>query len=129
VFSKTADYYDKLYAHKDYRAEADRLRTIIRQERPAAQTLLDVACGTGSHIEHLKAHYQVSGLDLEPGLLDVAQQNHPEVAFYQGDMVDFDLPAPIHGEAPNETRINPPTRTPQSPRAGPLPRHPRGQDA
>lgn len=92
MFSKTAQYYDKIYGQKDYRAEVECLRAIIaREPGPERQTLLDVACGTGSHIEHLKSHYQVSGLDLEPGLLELARQRHPKVAFYEGDMIDFDL--------------------------------------
>jgi ubiquinone/menaquinone biosynthesis C-methylase UbiE len=92
MFSKTARYYDKIYGQKDYQAEADRLHAIIQQELGSqGKRLLDVACGTGGHIQPLKAHYQVSGLDLEPGLLEIARQRHPEVTFYQGDMVDFDL--------------------------------------
>ena len=94
MFSRTAQYYDLIYAHqgKDYGAEVERLRAIIAQEPPTGRrTLLDVACGTGGHIAYLKAHYQVSGLDLEPGLLEVARERHPDVPFYQGDMADFDL--------------------------------------
>jgi ubiquinone/menaquinone biosynthesis C-methylase UbiE len=92
MFSKTAQYYDKIYAHKDYQAETAYLQAIIAQElQTQPQTLLDVACGTGSHIAYLKAHYRVSGLDLEPGLLDMARARHPEVTFHQGDMTDFDL--------------------------------------
>jgi ubiquinone/menaquinone biosynthesis C-methylase UbiE len=92
MFTKSAQYYDKIYGQKDYQAEGDRLHAIIQQElRSEAKTLLDVACGTGGHIQSLKVHYQVSGLDLEPGLLEIARQRHPDVTFYHGDMIDFDL--------------------------------------
>jgi len=92
MFSETAQYYDKLYSWKDYRAEVAYLQAIIEQEPPVeSRALLDVACGTGSHIAYLKAHYQVFGLDLECGLLEIARQRHPEITFYQGDMVEFDL--------------------------------------
>jgi ubiquinone/menaquinone biosynthesis C-methylase UbiE len=92
MFSKTAQYYDKIYGHKDYQAEVVSLQAIVEQEPGADRnTLLDVACGTGSHIDFLKAHYQVTGLDLEPGLLEMARQRHPQVAFHQGDMIHFDL--------------------------------------
>jgi SAM-dependent methyltransferase len=53
--------------------------------------LLDVACGTGRHIEHLKAHFDVEGLDLDEELLACARQRNPDVPFHHGDMVDFDL--------------------------------------
>jgi SAM-dependent methyltransferase len=92
MFSKTARYYDKIYAHKDYQGEAERLRAIIDARLCYSdKTLLDVACGTGAHIAHLKAYYDVSGLDLEPGLLEIARQEHPEVTYHRGDMIDFSL--------------------------------------
>jgi SAM-dependent methyltransferase len=92
VFSKTARYYEKIYANKDYRGEVERLRAIIDAElRSTGRTLLDVGCGTGAHIAYLKAYYRVTGLDLEPGLLKVARLRHPEVTFYEGDMVEFSL--------------------------------------
>ena len=92
MFSKTAQYYDKIYAHKDYQAEAAYLQAIVERDTHAGRkTLLDVACGTGGHIAYLKAHYQVSGLDLDPGLLEIARRRYPDVPFYQGDMIDFGL--------------------------------------
>jgi ubiquinone/menaquinone biosynthesis C-methylase UbiE len=60
MFSKTARYYDKFYAFKDYAGEAERLLAIIDDLlrsgdnlRPGGRQLLDVACGTGHHIDHL----------------------------------------------------------------------------
>ena len=92
MFSKTARYYDKLYSFKDYRAETDKLLELLGPPRsdPRA-TLLDVACGTGHHLEHLKAHFDCQGMDLDPVLLQVAQERAPELAFHEGDMTSFDL--------------------------------------
>lgn len=92
MFSKTARYYDKLYSFKDYRAETDRLLEIL--DLPSSDrkpTLLDVACGTGHHLEYLRAHFVCQGLDLDPILLEVAQERAPELTFHQGDMTDFAL--------------------------------------
>ena len=48
-YSEAAEFYDLLYeGDKDYAAEADLLAQVIRQCAPAASTLLDVGCGTGS---------------------------------------------------------------------------------
>jgi ubiquinone/menaquinone biosynthesis C-methylase UbiE len=92
MFSQTARYYDKIYGFKDYRAEAQALVQIADQElRSGGNRLLDVACGTGQHLEHLKDHFQVEGLDLDGGLLALARQRCPGVSFHQGDMTDFDL--------------------------------------
>ena len=92
MFSKTARYYDKLYSFKDYRAETDRLLDLLNlpssDQKP---TLLDVACGTGHHLEYLRAHFDCQGLDLDPILLEVAQERAPELTFHQGDMTHFAL--------------------------------------
>ncbi|MBN1919431.1 MAG: class I SAM-dependent methyltransferase [Verrucomicrobia bacterium] len=92
VFSRTAQYYDKLYAGKDYGGEVQRLISLLDMEPDENQmTLLDVACGTGLHLEHLMKHFCVEGLDICPELLDVARRRLPGVRFHLGDMTDFNL--------------------------------------
>jgi ubiquinone/menaquinone biosynthesis C-methylase UbiE len=92
VFTKTTRFYDKIYAFKDYPAEVEQLTAIIHERlRSGGNRLLDVACGTGQHVEYLKAHFEVEGLDINEELLDIAHQRNPNVPFHQGDMVDFDL--------------------------------------
>jgi SAM-dependent methyltransferase len=88
VFSRSAALYDPLYAtFKDYPAEVERLRELIGERR----TLLDVACGTGKHLELLRKHYDVAGVDLDPELLAIARERLPGVELHEGDMTDFDL--------------------------------------
>ena len=73
MFTKTAQYYDKIYSHKNYRAETQRLVAIIGEHlRSEGSRLLDVACGTGRHIEHLKERFDVEGLDICEELLEIA---------------------------------------------------------
>ncbi len=92
MFTKSAEWYDAIYAWKDYQREAERLHALIQQHaRRPASTLLDVACGTGQHLPHLKAHYTVEGLDLDEQMLALARQRHPDVVFHRADMVDFEL--------------------------------------
>jgi SAM-dependent methyltransferase len=97
VFAKTARYYDKLYAQKDYAGEVRRLIALM-DVRPTGDqvTLLDVACGTGLHLEQLAKHFIVEGLDICPELLDIARGRLPEVPFHLGDMLDFDLGRQFH---------------------------------
>ena len=91
MFSRSARIYDAIYASiRDYPHEAAELDRLIQDRRPGARTLLDVACGTGAHLEHLTA-YEVEGLDLDPEMLAVARERLPEVSFHEGDMADFDL--------------------------------------
>ncbi len=92
MFLKSQRFYDAIYAWKDYAGESQRLHTLIGQhKRSAGTTLLDVACGTGGHLTHLRHHYAAEGLDLDPEMLAIAHQKHPELRFHHGDMVDFDL--------------------------------------
>ena len=91
MFTKSARFYDAIYAFKDYEGEAARLQELIQAHVPGAATLLDVACGTGHHLQYLQPHYTVEGLDLDAELLAIARDRCPGVPFQEGDMVDFDL--------------------------------------
>jgi ubiquinone/menaquinone biosynthesis C-methylase UbiE len=92
MFTKTAALYDIIYHWKDYAAESNKLRHFIQQHKQTpSTTLLDVGCGTGRHLEHLRAHYVCEGLDLDPELLKAAAQRLPDVPLHQGNMIDFDL--------------------------------------
>lgn len=91
MFRKTARYYDAIYSWKDYRTEVDRLDRMIRERNHGARTLLDVACGTGKHLELLKDGYEVEGLDLDPEMLAIARVRLPGVTLHEGDMTSFAL--------------------------------------
>lgn len=55
--------------------------------------VVDVGCGTGRNTAHLHAlGLDVSGIDLSPGMLEVARRNHPELRFAEGSMTGMDLP-------------------------------------
>jgi len=91
MFSRSARLYDAVYASiRDYPREAAELDRLIQERRPGARTLLDIACGTGAHLEHLTG-YEVEGLDLDPEMLGVARERLPNVPLHEGDMADFDL--------------------------------------
>jgi ubiquinone/menaquinone biosynthesis C-methylase UbiE len=94
MFSKSAQYYDEIYASvdKDYAAEANKAHQIIQSyKKSTGKSLLDVACGTGFHASLLSRYYQVAGVDLDPEMLAVAKKKHPKIRFHQGDMTNFDL--------------------------------------
>ena len=91
MFSNSAHVYDAVYSFKDYAAESARIQALIEERSPGAATLLDVACGTGKHLEQLRAWYEVSGLDLDPQLLEIAQDRLGVVELHQRDMTSFSL--------------------------------------
>ena len=91
MFSNSAHFYDAVYSFKDYGSESQRLQALIEERSPGAATLLDVACGTGKHLEQLRAWYEVSGLDLDPQLLEIAQERLGVVELHERDMTSFSL--------------------------------------
>ena len=90
-YTSHPELYDAEYAFKDYAAESAALVEHVRRHAPAARTLLDVACGTGKHLEHLRAHFVCEGVDLDPGLLAVARTRVPDVPLGVADMRTLDL--------------------------------------
>jgi SAM-dependent methyltransferase len=92
MFSESAELYDLVYSFKDYPAEAARVRELVAAAGGRGEgTLLDVACGTGMHLESLRAHYAVEGTDLDDGLLAIARRRLPDVPLHHADMRGFDL--------------------------------------
>jgi ubiquinone/menaquinone biosynthesis C-methylase UbiE len=92
MFIKSATLYDAIYSWKNYADESEKIHALIQKhKRSPGSALLDVGCGTGAHIAHLKNFYAVEGLDLDEQLLEVARQRHPSVAFHHGDMAGFNL--------------------------------------
>lgn len=94
MFDKSAEIYDAIYAAqgKDYAAEARQVHEWIQQYKQSdGNALLDVACGTGRHDEHLQEWYRVEGLDLDADMLAIARDRCPDLTYHHANMVDFDL--------------------------------------
>ena len=97
MFTRSARFYDAVYAWKDYAGEVAWIVANVRERKPCARTLLDVACGTGKHLELLRESFEVEGLDLDPELLKIARERLDEaVPLHEGDMRDFDLGRRFH---------------------------------
>jgi SAM-dependent methyltransferase len=93
MFRNSAHIYDLIYEAegKDYASEAQAIREQVEARRPAAASLLDVACGTGGHLRYLAQWYDVGGVDLDAGMLSEARIAFPDVPFVEGDMQTFDF--------------------------------------
>ena len=94
MFRSTAHLYDLIYeaAGKDYAAESADLHDLISARNPTAASLLDVACGTGAHLAHLRAWYDLAGVDVDPAMLAQARRRLPEaVPLVEADMRSFSL--------------------------------------
>lgn len=94
MYNQSSKYYDALYASlgKDYAAESARVEQIVAERcRSGGNALLDVACGTGKHIEHLRERFSCEGLDVSRSMIEIAQERNPGVEFHLGDMIGFNL--------------------------------------
>jgi SAM-dependent methyltransferase len=84
-----APFYD---ATQGDRAEhAAYLRSLIEKHHPRAETVLELACGTGSILKQLQPHYEVTGLDRSERMLEVAGEKVPGVRLVHGDMTQTRL--------------------------------------
>jgi len=93
MYTRSAAFYDAIYSFKNYAAEAAMIDSIIRTRKlSSGNRLLDVACGTGRHIQELRARgYDADGVDLDENLLEIARARNPGAPFHLADMTDFDL--------------------------------------
>ena len=88
----TADVYDAIYSKKNYEAETATLKDFIGKYKiSSGNELLDVACGTGLHLQYLTDDFAITGIDLSKEQLIGAKKRLPKLTFAQGDMRDFDL--------------------------------------
>jgi len=92
-----AQFYDRLTQNVDYQAGSKVISGFFSQLAPDAETVLDLACGTGNLTAYLAQEgYRVTGMDLSEDMLAVAASKGIDSAvFVKGDMTDFALPEPV----------------------------------
>lgn len=95
VYERSAAIYNLMNraAGKNYAAESAQVTAAIRSRHPDASRLLDVACGTGGHLEYFRQEFSVTGIEPDPAMLQVARRSVPDVPLHEGDMRSFDLGA------------------------------------
>lgn len=91
MYHELADIYDRMYGSKDYKSESASLTEIITGHNPEASTILDVACGTGGHLEHLQHRFECEGLDLSDEMVRIARGKFPAMTFHVESMTEFEI--------------------------------------
>lgn len=89
-----ADVFEAIYRSrgKDWAQEAQDIVERIRARFPEADSLLDVACGTGIHLERFSQVFShCEGVDFAEPMLELAAERVPNVPLHVGDMRKFDL--------------------------------------
>ncbi|MFH9138823.1 class I SAM-dependent methyltransferase [Streptomyces sp. NPDC017524] len=89
-----AEVYEIFYRSrgKDWPAEAAHVTELVRTRCPEADSLLDVACGTGAHLETFTTLFKhTEGVEIADPMRELARKRLPEVTVHPGDMRAFDL--------------------------------------
>ncbi|MGQ0842197.1 class I SAM-dependent methyltransferase [Actinokineospora sp.] len=75
---------------KDYGAEAEDVAKLIRDRKPDAASLLDVAAGTGAHLRRFGELFDhVEGVELSESMVAFGRARYPDLVQHQGDMRSF----------------------------------------
>lgn len=92
LYGDLARYYDLIYSFKDYKKEVVRIKALVsKYKKSEGKELLDVASGTGHHLEYLKDEFSCIGVDVSNEILEVARKNVKGVVFKQADMTTLNL--------------------------------------
>ena len=89
VYESLARFYDEIQG--DRSAQLEYLRSLIRASHPAAESVLELACGTGELLRVLRADYAVEGVDASQAMLDAAAQKLGAVPLHLGDITTVTL--------------------------------------
>ncbi|MFI9305442.1 class I SAM-dependent DNA methyltransferase [Streptomyces triculaminicus] len=88
AFDAIGDRYDEAFPHKEGQLAAG---AWLAAALPPGSRILDVGCGTGlpTARQLTAAGHEVTGVDLSPGMLDLARVNVPDATFHRGDLADL----------------------------------------
>lgn len=96
LYTDLSGYYDLMCADIDYQEQSNCIRRLHQLFGNQGTHYLDLACGTGPHVEHFIGYgYQASGLDINQPMLNIAQQRCPQATFVQHDMCNFTVDTPL----------------------------------
>jgi ubiquinone/menaquinone biosynthesis C-methylase UbiE len=92
LYKELAEYYDLIYSWKDYKGEAEKVRRLIDSYKMSdGNELLEVACGTGRHLQYMKRWFDCTGVDNSRSMIDIARSRVKGVRFAVADMTTLSL--------------------------------------
>lgn len=87
--NKLSQYYNSLMG--DYSSITKTVNNLVKSYVSKNTSILELGCGTGNILKSLPKQYDLHGLDNSEGMLTLAQQKMPKVAFYLDDMRTYSL--------------------------------------
>ena len=87
LYREIADWWPVLSTPEEYAEEAELYgEALVTSASTPIHTLLELGSGGGNNASHLKKHFQMTLVDLSPGMLEVSRKLNPECEHLQGDM-------------------------------------------
>jgi SAM-dependent methyltransferase len=84
-----APFYDIVNGDPDTRSR--QILANIATFRPQSTSILELGCGTGAILAGLGSGFELTGLDLSPGMLAYARRRCPSAQLHESDMTSFSL--------------------------------------
>ncbi|MFN8392855.1 MAG: class I SAM-dependent methyltransferase [Bdellovibrionota bacterium] len=83
-YDQFAQHYDALMGGRE---ECGReVKSLLRIHAPRAKSILELGCGTGSILRQLSRRYELTGVDLSAGMLEVARKKVPHAQLFKQDI-------------------------------------------
>lgn len=87
LYGDLASWWPLLSAPEEYAEEAEIYRRVLVEGRqPPPGSLLELGSGGGNNASHMKAHFDITLVDISPGMLAVSRALNPECKHFEGDM-------------------------------------------
>lgn len=91
-YKDLSNYYDLFFQQKDYQKEVDFILDIIDKHSVDTESILDIGCGTGTHLSLIKNRFtNIFGVDINDEILNLAKKKVPEGHFINSGMIDFSI--------------------------------------
>ena len=87
MYAELASWFHLITAPEDYEEEAAFFTKMLRDacDRPP-ETVLELGSGGGNNASHMKAHFEMTLVDLSPRMLELSKTINPELEHIEGDM-------------------------------------------
>jgi ubiquinone/menaquinone biosynthesis C-methylase UbiE len=87
LYRDLSDWWPVLSIPEEYAEEAECYQNALVSSASAPiHNVLELGSGGGNNASHLKKHFQMTLVDLSPGMLEVSRKLNPECEHLQGDM-------------------------------------------
>jgi trans-aconitate methyltransferase len=97
LYASVASWFHLITAPEEYAEEAEVYRALLEEGGvPQGGTMLELGSGGGNNASHLKAHFEMTLMDLSSEMIELSKGINPELEHIQGDMRSLRLDREFH---------------------------------